>query len=137
MKHEITIVRFEARELLRLAEHARVNRLEGLWFVRDKSCRFQAPREDATVEPSEVVGDEMMTIAPGSIPRVEVIDLHNHVIKALVSMADIEDNTFVEVHVTEDDEFRLVLCRGFRGIHDPEGDKPMRWMSNVGMGRLF
>ena len=134
MKRPATVVRFQASEILALAALAATERLDELWLVRNRVCLFQTPDVQLVAKPMAVEGDEEIAVDYKDNSRVEVIDLHNHVIRSLQLMTQVDENTYVEAHFTEEDEFCLVLCRGLRNLTEA---KPMRWMANLGMRRLF
>lgn len=136
MKKPATVVRFRALEVLALVDLAISERFDELWLVRGESCRIQTPDVKACVEPVSIDGDQELAVDHMGRPRVEVVEMHNHVVRTLRKLDVVNADTYVEAHFTSEEEFCLVLCCGLRNFTE---EKPLTWMSNVlsKMGRMF
>lgn len=134
MKRPAAVARFRAPEVLALVDLVATQRLDEVWLLRGKQCKMQTPDGQMCVEPVEIEGEKKYVLDFGRHPRVEVFELHNHVLRTLRRMSSVRDNTYVEVHFNEDDDFCLVLCRGLRKITK---ERRYCWMTNLFDRRLF
>lgn len=134
MKRPAAVVRFRALEILALVDLIASQRMDEVWLLRGEQCKIQTPDGQMSVEPIEIEGEQGCVLDFGRNPRVEVFELHNHVLRTLRSLDGVGDDMYVEVHFDEDDEFCLVLCEGLRKITE---ETSYRWMTNIFDRRIF
>lgn len=136
MREVAARVRFLAVDVLALLEVAAEQKLDELWLVRGVDCFIRTPDDQLRVKPVLVEGDPQLVQDLRASPRVEVLELHNHVLRTLRS-AGVTDRkgTFVEVCFTQEGEFCLILC-----CDSPRkitGGKAYRWMTDLFTRRMF
>lgn len=120
--------------MLALLDLAREARVDALWLTRSQECQFRLPDLQVAVSSIAVEGDTNLFQDTRTPVCVEVIELHNHVLKTLMKLESAEDDLYVEVHFTEQREFCLVLCKG---DSEPAAAPVYRWMANFFSRRLF
>lgn len=135
MRTAAVTARFKAVDILALIDVAFDSKLDELWFVRGTTCLMQTPDSRLIMKPIAIDGDRNLLVDVGTYPRVEVLELHNHVLKTLRTTGTTDPEEYVELRITEDDDYCLVLCFGVRA---PVAVKNYSWMrSFCNVRRLF
>lgn len=134
MEEIVAWLRFDAREVYEMLRRVHERELEELWLIRGQSCYLQTPDFRDRADPVHHKGLDLLTISPGALksPRVEVLELHNHVLRTLANMNELKD-VCVEFRYNEYDEYCLVLCRCTK----QKKQIRLSWLSCINDGRLF
>ena len=129
-------MRFLAVDILALLQLSAAQKIDELWLVRGVRCFIRTPDAEGEVEPVRVEGDRQFIQDLRPSPRVEVLELHNHVLRTLRS-SGVKDKkrTFIDVCFTTEGEFCLVLC--YDSPCETTGGKAYRWMADLFTRRMF
>lgn len=131
----LAMVRFRAEDVLALLKNAKAHKRDEVWFIRSMDCYLtlpNSPEEVAEVKPAEILGDDDLVFDDGRRSRVEVLDLHNHVLRSLTKLKEDLADWYVEVHFSELEDYCLALCQGSVCLQDEEVVEPvgsLTWMS--------
>lgn len=140
MEEVVAWLRFNAREVYELLERVHERDLEELWLIRGRECYLQTPDFVDTVKPVMHQNLDLLTLSNCTSPRVEVLELHNHVLRTLCQLED-HKNVCVEIRYNEYDEYCLLLYRppgrGKRSRRGRKHNVKLSWLSCVHDRRLF
>jgi hypothetical protein len=127
------VVRFAAGDVLELIRQASEQRRDEVWLMRCDRCYLKTPDCEYEVDACLVTGDAEVIFDDGFRPRVEILELHNHVLRVLSKATESVEGWFVEVHFNEVGDFCLFLCDRTEELEP----RPMSWMSSMNDRRLF
>jgi hypothetical protein len=132
VKRPVTFIRFDVSAVrgLLLAAHERKH--DSVWLIRARDVLFSLPfpDEQECVRATQVFGDDLMAQDFGFNPRVEVLEAHNFVLKALRTGSVDLKNRFLEVRLTEDDDMCLAIATA--RVEKPAPSKPIKVPSERG-----
>jgi hypothetical protein len=113
MKRPVTFIRFDVPAVRKLLLTAHARKHDSVWLIRAKTVYFSLPYPDEhdCVPATTVKGDDLMAQDCGFHPRVEVLEAHNFVLKALRTESVPLQDRFLEVRLTEDDDLCLAITR--------------------------
>jgi len=111
MKRPITFVQFDALAMQQLLLAAAAKKHDSVWLIRSRDVRFSLPYPDEEhhVVSAKISGVTAMVEDHNVSPRVEVLEAHNFVLKALRTESVPLKGRTLEVRFTEDDDLCLAI----------------------------